>query len=165
MERATGAAVLALATLGLALGGCESKRPGTRFEPRAVFSPEGLDFNKDGQPDGVEIEETASGVNIYVRMPATAASATEVASVEKAIARVVICDYDGDGNLDIVFSHTGGGLAFWFIPQYTPGKPLRKQVRGVMGGSPTVESIKDLGPDTYILKGDGTGGFSSPVKL
>ena len=162
--RSSGAVLGMLALSALVAVGCE-KGPPKRTPQPAEFAPEGMDLDRDGQPDSLLVKEESGQVTLSVRLSSKGSSAIELASLEKPISKILVCDYDGDGDLDVLFSHTGGGFSVYFIPKRVQGQPLFKQVESARGAKPEFSTFADLGPETYVMLNDGSGEFGAPKKL
>jgi len=130
------------------------------------FSREGMDFDKDGKTDACFIESIGDTKRISVELPAESGRTVEVASPDTEIYLVIICDYDGDGNLDVVYSLADESPSFWFIPRLDRSRSLRGQVQHgrVEGEGMPVDSFSKI-ENGFVVKGDGAGGFAAPGAL
>jgi len=161
--------VLAMALLvgAVCVVGCDSRGGGgdRGGEQNSIgLSRDGMDFDKDGESDSCFVKDSPDAKRIIVQLSARGGRTVEVASVDTEVALIIVCDYDGDGNLDIVYSLGSEGPSLFFIPKLVRGKSLREQVQGEERARMPVDSFASI-RSGFVVKGDGAGAFAAPAAL
>ena len=162
MERTVSTGALLLCVV--AFVGCKVKVNATS-SVSVGFSPAGMDFDRDGRADECLVEQKGTSTSILVRLASSTSDPTRLATVERNVSHVIVCDYDGDEDLDVVYAVGPGKVCVMFIPQLDGNRPLSDQTMAWLGQKRQVAAFDDLGAEVYLVSNQGGGKFASPQRI